>query len=409
MKTVFILLLFLLFDYSVVLSQEASINHKHIKEDLDQIIDDIMHNYVYLDDKEIDMDCIRQYYSKRVSDITTKDEIVLLFENLLNEFCDSHLILNTNVSSSYRLYSPIYVSLQNGHPIISSVWHTQINNLGMNIIGAEILKVNGISIDAAINHFPVHCADKTMPRNREWIINKVIAGVYNQPRIVTIKKEGFVSEIDLDQIEIKKSIELITYTVEGDVGIVRINNSLGNNELIAEFDKVIDQLMSTKGLILDLRNTVDGGNSYVARGIMGRFINQPRPYQKHMFVEKYGNNPAIERSWMEYVSPRGKLYDKPMVVIVGRWTGSMGEGVAIGLDAMKRANVVGTEMQRLAGEMNGFSFKHQPYGYRLSFAQLFHVDGLPREEYVPVFYVKQTTNLKDETLHEGLDLIIKNE
>jgi carboxyl-terminal processing protease len=37
------------------------------------------------------------------------------------------------------------------------------------------------------------------------------------------------------------------------------------------------------------------------------------------------------------------------VVLVGRWTASMGEGMAIGLDAMKRATIVGTRMAGLNG------------------------------------------------------------
>jgi len=163
--------------------------------------------------------------------------------------------------------------------------------------------------------------------------------------------------------------------------------------------------MDTKGLIIDLRNTVDGGNSYVARGIMGRFINEPKPYQKHWTTEQYDGYSKVERSWIEYVSPRKEQYKKPVVILVGRWTGSMGEGLAIGFEGMERAKIVGSEMKRLAGEMSEFSFKNQSFGYRLSTAKLFHINGTPREEYVPTNYVKQTTTEKDETLEKGIELI----
>lgn len=163
--------------------------------------------------------------------------------------------------------------------------------------------------------------------------------------------------------------------------------------------------MNTRGLIIDLRNTVDGGNSYVARGIMGRFIDKQKPYQKHKMIEKYDGISIVERSWTEYVSPRKEQYQKPVVVLVGRWTGSMGEGLAIGFEGMERAQIVGTEMERLAGEMHGFTFKNQSFGYRISIAQLFHINGTPREKYVPKNYVKQTTTEKDETLEKGIELI----
>jgi carboxyl-terminal processing protease len=62
-------------------------------------------------------------------------------------------------------------------------------------------------------------------------------------------------------------------------------------------------------------------------------------------------------------------------------------------------------MERLSGEMNGFSFKNQNYGYRLSTAKLYHINGTPREKYIPTNYVTQTTTEKDETLEKGIELI----
>lgn len=86
----------------------------------------------------------------------------------------------------------------------------------------------------------------------------------------------------------------------------------------------------------------------------------------------------------------------------------MGEGLAIGFEGMQRAEIVGSEMERLAGEMNGFSFKNQSFGYRLSTTKLFHINGTPREKYVPKNYVKQTTIKKDQTIEKGIELINKN-
>lgn len=209
------------------------------------------------------------------------------------------------------------------------------------------------------------------------------------------------------RLNLKKDSKLLTTKKQNEIGIIRINNSLGNNELIDKFDKSLEKLKNTKGLIIDLRNTVDGGNSYVARGILGRFIDKEKANQKHWTVEKYNGKNTIERSWIEYVCPRGKQYKKPVIVLVGRWTGSMGEGLAIGFEGINRAEIVGSEMERLAGEMNGFSFKNQNYGYRLSTAKLYHTNGIPREKYLPTNYVKQTTTDIDETLTKGIELIEK--
>jgi hypothetical protein len=393
-------------NFSSLHSQEISIDQRKLKEDLAQILTDLSQNYIYLREKNVDIDCIREHYEKQIPTLKTEEQTVLFFEYLLDEFYDSHLILNTNRQSSFRLFSPIYVRIENGKPIISNVWQTQIENPDPNLLGAELLQINGVDLAKAIEQFPTHCHDKNSQNIREWIVNKILAGRYNQPRLLTLKlRTEKIIKFDLDKLTIKQSSELLTSTTTNAVGIISINNSLGNNSLINEFDKTLDNLMDTKGLIIDLRNTVDGGNAYVARGIMSRFINQPKPYQKHRLNELYDGSTLVERSWIEYVSPRKEQYNKPVIILVGRWTGSMGEGIAIGFEGMERAKIVGSEMERLAGEMQGFSFKNQRFGYRLSTAKLFHINGTPREEYVPRNYVKQTTTLKDETLEKGLELI----
>ena len=387
-------------------SQSDTIYKAKIKEDLAEIINDISQNYAYLEEKGVDLDCIRKYYEEQIESLKTKEETTLLFEYLLDEFYDSHLILNTNTNTSFRLFSPIYITIQNGKSIIANVWQTQIESIEHNIIGVEIKKINGIDFDTAIHKFPTHCNNKESPIIREWIANKLLAGRYNEPRVLTLKlTNNQVIEFDLDEIQIKNNEELLTSKIEDGIGIIRINNSLGNNNLIPAFDNALNNLTNTKSLIIDLRNTVDGGNSYVARGILGRFINEEKPYQKHSTAERYGSNPTVERSWVEYVSPRGPQYKKPVVVLAGRWTGSMGEGLAIGFEGTERAEIVGTEMERLAGEMGGFSFRHQNYGYRLSTAKLYHIDGTPREKYVPANYVEQTTLEKDEMLDKAVHLL----
>jgi len=389
-------------------SQNSSINHTKIKEDLYEIINNLERYYVYLDEKKVDLQCIREYYEKQIPQIENKEDTILFFEYLLDEFYDSHVTLNTNVYASFRLFAPVYATFKNNRLKITNIWQTQIENLDQNLMGAEILKMNGTDFEQAILQFPTHCHDKNLPEVKEWIANKILAGRYDESRIITLRlTNGTILDVDLDSFKLKNHSDLLGVTQKGDIGIITINNSLGNNDLIGEFDKALDSFMDTRGLIIDLRNTVDGGNSYVARGIMGRFIDTPLPYQKHSTIESYDGNPKVERNWIEYVSPRGILYKKPVVVLVGRWTGSMGEGVAIGFEGTKRAKIVGTEMERLAGEMNGFSFKNQNFGYRLSTAKLFHINGTPREKYLPVHYVVQTTTWKDEVLENGIELLNK--
>lgn len=403
-----ILILILFFNISCVQSQNNEIDKIKIQQDLNDIIQNIESKYAYLDDKKIDIECIKEKYTKKIDELKTKSEVVLLFEYLLNEFYDSHISLSTNIRESYRLSSPIYIEIEKGKAIVKNIWQTQIKNLDTNILGAEILEFNEVKFNNKIDDFPSLCNDKTDKKTRNWIANKVISGKYSEPRILTLKlKNGDKTKFDIDKLKIINDQTLLSKEIKNGIGIIRINNSLGNNQLIEVFDETLNSLSETKGLIIDLRNTNNGGNTYVAKGIMSRFINKELPYQKHQYIESYDNQPNIVRSWLELVSPRSKQYTKPLVVLVGRWTGSMGEGLAVGFDGMNRAEIVGTEMKRLAGSNFGFNFNNQTFGYSLILERLYHINGTPREYYVPSNYVSQSKIEKDETLEKGIELINK--
>lgn len=392
------------------LLQAQGVDPVKIQEDLEEILQDIEYNYVYLEKKDINLNCIRDHYQSKIANLKTYGDVVLFFEFLLDEFYDNHLTLRTNTQYSYRLFAPIYVQEQNGVFVITQVWQTQIANLKEDILGATILQFNGKDFQKTINAFPTHCQDKNNPEIKEWIANKVLSGRYNEPRVLQLElKSGVRISLDLDALQLKENKTLLSVEKQDNIGIIRINNSLGNPDIVQEFDAILDQLMNTDGLILDLRNTVFGGNSYEARGIMSRFITSPQPYQRHTFTEISQNNPDVERNWVEYVTPRLQTYTKPVLVLVGRWTGSMGEGLAIGFEGMNRGAVVGTEMRRLAGEVFDFGFQNTQFGFKLSTRKLFHLNGTPREKYIPTHYVKQTTTTTDETLVKAIELIKKNQ
>ncbi|MEM7161625.1 MAG: S41 family peptidase [Bacteroidota bacterium] len=389
-------------------AQQSAVDTAKIREDFNQILQDMTTRYVYLSEKKIDLDCLREKYSAKIDGLQNQSEVILFFEYFLNEFYDSHISLSTNIQESYRLSSPFYVAPSVKGFYIKNVWQSQLSNLTDDIVGAEIIALNGRAFNEQIEAFPSLCQDKKHLEIRTWIANKVLAGKYSEPRILTLRlKSGKEIELDMDRLSYHQSKELLSSAVQEEIGIIRINNSLGNNQLIQAFDKALNDLSETKGLILDLRNTNNGGNTYVAKGIMGRFIDKELPYQKHMYIESYEADMPIVRSWMEMVSPRAKQYTQPLIVLVGRWTGSMGEGMAIGFDAMNRAEIVGTEMKRLAGSDFDFRFSHQSFGYKVILEKLYHIDGRARELYIPKNNVEQSTITLDESMEKAIEILMK--
>ncbi|GLQ20696.1 S41 family peptidase [Algimonas porphyrae] len=166
-----------------------------------------------------------------------------------------------------------------------------------------------------------------------------------------------------------------------DIAVLRINNRLGDNDLIIGFDAAMRAVLDADGLILDLRNTPSGGNTEVGRSIIGHFVEAPTPYQMH-------ERPSLEREfgvprrYVEYVLPRRPAFDpKRTVVIGGYWTGSMGEGIIVGMDAAG-VQTIASDMGDLLGNKSDFTFAGGAITHSIPTETLFHVDGTPREDFV---------------------------
>lgn len=203
-----------------------------------------------------------------------------------------------------------------------------------------------------------------------YAVNALASGRLKQPRHMTFRAGGKVKTITLppgyDSVQRPATpLTATTFTARGQlaVTVIRINNSLGDNALIGAFDAAV------------------AATPAGARAMIGHFITEPRPYQRHELTYervKFG----VPRTWIEYVQPRGPARPAP-VVLAGLWTGSMGEGIVIGMNAAAHAQVVGSPMGHLLGAMIENELPKACLTISFANEKLWHVDGRPREDFVP--------------------------
>lgn len=167
-----------------------------------------------------------------------------------------------------------------------------------------------------------------------------------------------------------------------DALIIRFNDSLGDSDTVAAFDGAMAAARPGQAVVLDLTDTAGGGNTVVARAVMGWFIDAPAAYQIHNLPAEERET-GVPRQWIEQVLPRaGKRHRGPVAVRVGRWTGSMGEGLAVGLDAIG-AEVTGGPMAGLLGAIYDHRLANSGLVIKLPTERLYAVDGTPREDFRP--------------------------
>jgi carboxyl-terminal processing protease len=86
---------------------------------------------------------------------------------------------------------------------------------------------------------------------------------------------------------------------------------------------------------------------------------------------------------VEQVLPReGKYRAGLPIIVVGRWTGSMGEGIAVGFDGLG-AEVRGTRMAGLKGAIEDLRPGETDLTVKLPTEILLTPAGLPREDFAP--------------------------
>lgn len=164
--------------------------------------------------------------------------------------------------------------------------------------------------------------------------------------------------------------------------VVKFNDSLGFDATIAAFDLAMEKAKSGQRIVIDLTDTPSGGNTTIARAILGWFVDRPTFYQVHSLPAEERQT-GIARQWVEQVLPRpGKRHKGPVTVRVGRWTGSMGEGLAIGFGAIG-ARVEGERMAGLLGAIYDHRLEKSGQIIKIPTERLFAVDGTPRERFLP--------------------------
>jgi C-terminal processing protease CtpA/Prc len=362
-------------------------------------------DYCYWDKKSIDWDKVKEIYAAQFDTITSKENFILLMEKVFNEFYDHHASLGSNVRSSQRLVpsgTDLWAKYINNKPVITEV------RLGFGAYkagmtpGMEIVAVNDVPVQTAIKKFLPASFTNRDEEAMNYALRVLIAGKAVDDRKITVRYKGETKTFFPDRPapllrEFKYDGEIDSKILQGNIGYIRLNNNLGDNDLIHLFDSVLTSLAKTNALVLDLRETPGGGNTTVARAIIGSFIKKEGFYQKHELTAEeraYG----IKRSWEEIVSPRKNIYTKPLVILVDHWTGSVSEGIVIGFDALKRGTIIGTEMAQLNGAVYSYQLPETKIWFNIPLEKLFHVNGNPREKFKPNIVVDVSKQKNGEDL-----------
>ena len=378
-----------------------------VQSDAYELMDLIEARFAYAHRYPNGMIPVRAELQSQIPYLNTRNDLIAFCQNAFHALYDHHSITGTGLLDDYALVpssADMWVEKTcNGYEIMDVRQGSPAQMVGIRP-GTMITSLEGKPVGQAVADFIGYYPYALDDERRSYAA-----------RVLTAGRKGWIRRIGLFANGLNWTVEIPTLHYVGlrrdqnllsvksisragrRFGVIRFNDCLSSPQAIPAFDHALNTLQSVDGLVLDLRDTASGGDTLIARGILSRFVSQATAYQRHELPSDERDF-GVRRSWTEEVTPRGWQYTRPVAVISGRWTASMGEGLTVGMDAIGAATF-GTKMAGLLGGITEHRLKQTGVTVKLTTERLYHMDGTPREFFRPRGYF----NYADARSEEGQD------
>lgn len=364
---------------SETLDSRASADLTYSIEERQRICEEVWRKtglwYSYFDDKGINWESVKPRYLDSVAGSRTDREFFACITSLLRELHDGH-------SYVYEYPKPIpgigsrgtprmRVVEADGKPIVAQVASGSDAEAKGVAAGLEIVSVDGQPAEERIRSLIPLVTASTLWHARSTAVAAILNGdLDKEVRVELRRPDGAVFGLPLAREPFERRPEAITAQVlDGRIGLLRLPSFSASNlglksgdALVREFDDALEQLRSTKAIIIDMRGN-GGGDDAVADRCAGRFFKSAAAFPSfQMRMVTLGVPwfaPRIGRS----VSPRGPWqYTGPVVVLIDEFVVSSAEHFVAGMHDSGRVATIGHTTAGSSGnpvhlEVSGFKFQ----------------------------------------------------
>jgi carboxyl-terminal processing protease len=320
--------------------------------------------------------------------VANQRQLIRFAERALTLLADHHAITGSSLKDSWAVfpsYGDLWIERRGAQFVVTAVRADSPAAKAGIVSGDTLLAIGGTPTPQAVAAFWADLGATGGGERDDFAARVLAAGRRDRARTLVVgHAQAPPRTLNLPNLygEWRPASPPVTVAASGGSTRIMFHDSLGDSATIAAFDAAMDRVPRGNRLILDLTDTPSGGNTVVARAILGWFVRRPSFYQVHNLPAEQRRT-GIARQWVEQVLPRrGKYRPGGVTVRVGRWTGSMGEGLAIGFSALGQ-RVEGDRMAGLLGAIEDYRLDKSGAVIKFPTERLSAVDGTPRERFVP--------------------------
>lgn len=346
-----------------------------LAQDFDELWTTLRDRYCFFGEKRTDWDHVRRVYRPQAIAAPSYEAFQDITRRVLCELYDAHTHLSDPPDGAPRwpLYDLLAERAGADVRIVAVQDGSSAADAGVRI-GDVVIGVDGTPIERVIGDLMPRCLTRPDPEAERYVINVAVAGHTAQPRQMRLRGgDGVECDVALPLKRRPEAPDVESRQLGEELGYIRIR-TFANDSAVEAFDAALAGLAATRGLIIDVRGN-GGGDTAVARPIMGRFITETRPYA-HM---RRRSGRGLSQRWVETVDPRGPFtYAGKVVVLADHWSGSMAEGFPMGMRAVAGARIVGTRMMGLGAAVFSLRLDRTGVGAQYSAEPVYDVNDGPR-------------------------------
>ena len=266
-------------------------------EDFDELWRTLAERYCYFGEKRTDWKAVRALYRPQALAAGSRDDFAAVVDRVLGELYDAHTHRGAAADATARLpYYDLWVETwRNGGALVTSVRDASAAADAGIVLGDTITGVDGTSVAVRAAASMPRCLSRPDPAATAYALNVAVSGRRGQPRLLALRSTGGAQSVFLPVKITSKLPDVESRPLPGGYGCIVVR-SFADKAVIDAFDAALLRFRDAPGLIIDVRQN-GGGDTAVARPIMGRFIADRRPYAR--MRRREGDH--LSEPWTEFV------------------------------------------------------------------------------------------------------------
>ena len=407
------------------LTLARNLSAKERSENFEGLWSAIDRSYACFKLKSIDWQDVGRRYRERLDGTVKDDDFYLLMFQLVNELKDTHSWLQGYRVPVLGSGTALSIDLFEGKPFVIAVRPGSDAAAARVKAGWEVLSVDGLTVAEKMEALRpyLHACSSERAYQRE-AGRSLLAGERGTTTTVKLRSpDGATSTVALRREPgpgPRPPAHALAFPLTrqrfvhfgrhpSGLGYIRIESFNGRDEIADEFDRALEELRDTPGLILDIRDN-EGG--FGQSRMVGRLLRKRKLVAISHIKSGNGHN-DIARSH-SYIGPTGEWqYRRPVALLVNDVTASAADLFACELRSAGRVVTVGTTTH---GNLSGVGvFAVLPCGLvvRISNGYVSDAKNRPIEGNgnIPDVTVEPSVadflNGKDPVLDKAVDAILK--